>query len=179
MRGSFNPRRAVGKGTALLALIAAGGASAAPIAPPWKRNPPISARSGDARIVVREWRIAENRATCAPLAFNTTRFIAPGARPRRAVFSGGWGVAYDRGARRSLFGLAGAGIDVESGDITRWRKQRRWSDGSAMGWGLVGDTGPGFIAYVKVAGRRCLYNVWSDVSERHLLLLVAHLRRVR
>ncbi|MEW6582203.1 MAG: hypothetical protein AB1416_05530 [Actinomycetota bacterium] len=164
---------------AAFAAAAVATATTAPL-PPWRRNPPIAATSGDARVVAREWRVADNRDTCAPLSFATVRAGGiSGARARRAVFAGGWGVAWDIPGQRSAFGVAGAGVDAEPEDITRWPNVIRWRDGSAAGYGLTGDTGPGYLAYVKVAGQGCLYNVWSNVSRRHLRLILSHLRRVR
>lgn len=161
---------------ATLALAAL--ATASPAAPPWLRHPPIAITQGDARVVAAQWRVAENRATCAPLTFNSVRLLTRGARPRAAYFAGGWGVAWDLPGRRSVLGIAGAGVSVEPQDISRWPNVIRWRGGSAAGYGLVGDTGPGYIAYVKVAGQDCLYNVWSDVSARHLRFLIGQMRRV-
>ena len=162
-----------------IALAAAAAATGAAHEPPWLRRPAISGTQGDARVVAREWRRAENRSTCAPMSFNSIRFLTAGARPRAAFFSGGWGVAWDLPGRRSAFGIAGAGVEAEPGDITRWPNVIRWRGGSAAGYGLEGDTGPGYLAYVRVAGQRCLYNVWSSVSRRHLQVLIGQMRRVR
>jgi len=164
----------------LLATLAATAlAAGAPHPPPWVRNPPIPAAQGDARVAAREWRKADNRESCAPLSFNSVRFLTPGARPRAAYFAGGWGVAWDLPGRRSAFGIAGAGVEAEPEDISRWPNVIRWRGGSAAGYGLTGDTGPGYLAYVMVAGQDCLYNVWSNVSRRHLRFLIAQMRRVR
>lgn len=160
------------------ALVIAAVANATPAQPPWLRHAPVASTQGDARVVAREWRAAENRATCAPLAFNSIRGATSGARARAAFFSGGWAVAWDLPGRRSVMGIAGSGVSVEPADIERWPTVIRWRGGSAAGYGLVGDTGPGYIAYVKVAGQDCLYNVWSDVSASHLRFLIGQMRRV-
>lgn len=157
----------------VIALAAAGPAA------PWVRQPPIPAASGDASVIARAWRAADNRATCAPVAFNSLRFT-PGVRPRPriAYFGGGWGVAWDQPGRRSAFGIAGAGIVGTDADIRRWPTIIRWSDGSAAGYGLVAGTGPGHLAYVRVSGQRCLYNVWSNLGARHLRALLGQMRLV-
>lgn len=164
--------------TTLAAAAVATGAAPPPPPPPWLRHPPVPATQGDARVVAAQWRVADNRAGCAPLTFNSIRQNTAGARPRAAYFGGGWGVAWDLPGRRSVLGVAGAGVLVEPGDITRWPNVIRWRGGSSAGYGLVGDTGPGYLAYVKVAGQDCLYNVWSNVSKKHLRFLIGQLRRV-
>lgn len=142
-------------------------------------------------VYLTEWQKAENRSTCAPLAFASLG-TGEGATPRRANFSGGWAVAYDKpglpgkdasgydcaDCGRSAFGIAGAGIEATDDVVARWPNQRTWADGSSAGWGLEGDTGPGWLAYVKVADQQCLYNVWSNVSREHLEFLMSQLRRV-
>jgi hypothetical protein len=164
----------------LLTTLAATALATANLAqPPWLRHAPISGSQGDARVVAREWREADNRASCAPLSFNSVRFLTANARPRAAYFAGGWGVAWDLPGKRSAFGIAGAGVEAEPEDISRWPNVIRWRGGSAAGYGLTGDTGPGYLAYVKVAGQGCLYNVWSNVSRRHLRFLIGQMRRVR
>ena len=72
--------------------------------------------------VLAEWRTADNRRTCAPLAFATTR--AGAGRARRANFGGGWGVAFDRPGLRSAFGVAGADSDDQSsGPVPGWSRR--------------------------------------------------------
>lgn len=149
------------------------------IAPPWQRGPAVPASAGDAAIVARAWSRAENRATCAPLTFNTVRFTpGPAPRPRIAYFGGGWGVAWDQPGKRSAFGIAGAGVIATDASITQWPTVIRWSDGSAAGYGLEGGRGPGHLAYLRLKGERCVYNVWSDYGDGHLRRLIGQIRRV-
>jgi hypothetical protein len=101
-----------------------------------------------------------------------------GARPRRAEFYGGWAVAYDQPSLRSAFGVAGVGMPFDEHADQRWPNHVRWADGSHAGYGLEGDTGPGYLAYLVVEGTGCFYNVWSNISEDHLLDLLSSLRRV-
>ncbi len=141
----------------------------------WKKHKPIGPSVGDAPLVLQAWRAADNRSTCAPLMFRSIRGAGPGARPRIAYFGGGWGIAYDLPGVRSAFGVAGAGISVEDRLIDLWTNKVRWNDGSWAGYGLEGGHGPGYLAYMKVAGQRCLYNVWSHVGEAKLRSLLKQL----
>jgi hypothetical protein len=54
----------------------------------------------------------------------------------------------------------------------------RWLDGSSAGYGLEGHTGPNWLAYVKIPGQQCLYNVWSRRGKADLEQLIASLRFV-
>jgi hypothetical protein len=153
--------------------------------PPWSADP-VAARDVP-RVYLDEHRKAENRETC-PLMVLTE--VDEGARPRRANFSGGWAVAYDKkgmaGTRpsgeacadcgRSAFGVAGAG--VEKGGGPAWPREIVWSDGSRAGYGPEGGDGPQILAFVEAADAGCLYNVWSAVGEDHLVSLIRGLRRV-
>jgi hypothetical protein len=156
--------------------------------PPWG-GPQLSSRSVSPRFI-EEWRLAENRATCAPLAPADLGVIS-GATARRANFAGGWAVAWDLpgfpGTRadgtpctdcgRGVAGIAGTGADAA--DAThQWHYQRQWDDGSRAGWGLEGGTGPRWLAYLTIPGQECLYNVWSHISREHLESLIEQLRFV-
>lgn len=157
-------------------LPAADGSTAAP----WTA-PPVNPASVPA-VFVDEWQRAENRAVC-PLLAPSWLGAGADARPRPAQFAGSWAVAYDQpdlcpDCADSAFGVAGVGGDVDPDVDARWGQHVRWADGSHAGYGLVGDTGPGWLAYLVVAGAGCNYNVWSNVSEQHLLSLMASLRRV-
>lgn len=163
---------------AIAALVPGVAAAAAP-APPWVRGDAIGSDQGDARVVTRQWRVADNRTGCAPLTIRSTGAAGRGARARGAYFGGGWGVAWDLPGHRSAFGVAGAGVVARGADIARWPSRLSWSDGSAAGYGLVGGTGPGHLAYVRRRGETCLYNVWSDLGVAHLRLLISQLRAVR
>lgn len=172
---------------AVLALLPAA-AQAAPVR---------SAMLGEASVLA-EWRKAENRRVCAPLAFATTR--GGGGRARRAYFGGGWGVAFDRPGLRSAYGIAGTG--VLPGDEAPIGDQRailaaQWPYVRALpglrpqtfaGYGIEGarpfttddpsGRGQNLLAYVRVPGERCLYNVWSKLGRAHLELLLDSLRAI-
>jgi hypothetical protein len=126
---------------------------------------------------VQEWRKADNRATCAPLA-PLPAFVDADAKPRRANFSGGWAVAYDRPGDRSAFGVAGAGVEAGGDTYDGWEGHVAWADGSHAGYGLEGGTGPSHLAFLQVEGQGCLYNVWSHRGEAHLVALLQALRFV-
>jgi hypothetical protein len=124
------------------------------------------------------WRTAENREHCALIA-PAALGEGTGATPRAATFSGGWGVAYDRPGLRSAFGVAGTGATAESeGAEYEWPNRRAWSDGSRVGYGPEGGTGPNQLAYLRIAGQGCLYNIWSALGVAHLEYLLGQLRFV-
>lgn len=152
--------------------VAAAAESAAGPAP-WSANKIPAAR---AALTITEWRKAENRATCAPIAL-LEEAIEKGAKMRRANFHGGWAVAYDLPGKRSAFGVAGAGVSSEPGSF-RWPNNIQWADGSRAGYGLEGGSGPNYLAYISIAGQGCLYNIWSALGKEHLERLLAQLRFV-
>jgi hypothetical protein len=168
------------------ASIAGGDQPAAPPTP-WAVDP--LEPEAVPRVFLVEHRKAANRETC-PLLVPTE--VEAGARPRRANFSGGWAVAYDKdgapGTRsggepcascgRSAFGVAGTGAE-KGGGGPAWPREVAWSDGSRAGYGPEGGQGPHLLAYLERADAGCLYNVWSALGEEHLLKLIASLRRVR
>lgn len=124
-----------------------------------------------------EWRKAANRAACAPLApASLDPHVA--ARPRAATFSGGWAVAYDLPDRRSAFGVAGAGVSAAGPSYSGWPYRMRWADGSTAEYGPEGGTGPNQLAYLRIPGQDCLYNVWSGLGREHLEQLLGRLRFV-
>lgn len=153
------------------------------------------------QVALAEWRKAANRARCAPLALADDAG-AP-ATARRAHFSQGWGVAFDQPNRRSAYGFAGAGLLPADGAdfagqvdalVKQWPYLRRWDGGenlpagSTAGYGLMGaarysDANPDgrgehSLAYLRIPGQSCLYNVWSRISRAHLEALLNHLRIV-
>jgi hypothetical protein len=175
----------------LASLLAIGCATSGPTAAaPWERHPAV-ARGEAPAVLLEEWARAENRSGCAPLVFDPA-VIPSDATPRRANFSGGWAVAWDQpgmpgrdaaGAEcarcgRGVFGLAGTGAEASDDVLAQWEEQAQWPGGSWAGWGPEGHVGPRQLAYVRVAGERCLYNVWSSVSRDHLEQLLDSLRRV-
>jgi hypothetical protein len=140
---------------------------------PWSVAPlPRASVPGVFRI---EWEKAPNRSTCAVLA-PASLGDGAGGIARAATFSGGWAVAYDRAGVRSAFGIAGSGSVPDSTTYDGWPNKIRWADGSSVGYGPEGGTGPNQLAYLRVAGQRCLYNVWSRLGVAHLEFLLSQLR---
>jgi hypothetical protein len=148
--------------------------STAPPAP-WRREP-LSAEQVPA-IFLQQWLGAENRASCALIA-PASLDAGTGATPRAATFSGGWGVAYDRQGLRSAFGVAGAGVSASGPSYSDWPHSRQWPDGSSVGYGPEGGTGPNQLAYLRIQGQDCLYNIWSRLGVEHLEYLLEQLRFV-
>jgi hypothetical protein len=122
------------------------------------------------------WNAAANKSTCALIAFANTSLVS-GATARTASFSGGWGVAYDRADQRSAFGIAGTG-SAASDTTYEWPSNIGWADGSRASYGPEGGTGPNQLAYLRIRGQDCLYNVWSRVSREHLEKLLESIRFV-
>ncbi len=167
-----------------LATLAAACASASPPppadgggAPPAPWSAPALPATAVPPVYLAEWREAENRATCAPVAFATPLQGAQAA-PRAATFSGGWAVAYDLPQQRSAFGIAGTGVRADEPSYDEWPYRRTWADGSSAGWGPEGGSGPRQLAYLRIAGQGCLYNVWSELGREHLEALLAQIRFV-
>lgn len=152
-----------------------GGGGSPETATPW--GYPVLAATIVPAVYLEEWRKAENRATCAPIA-PAGLGAGAGATPRAATFAGGWGVAYDLPDLRSAFGVAGAGTTITGDIFSGWPNRRDWPDGSFAEYGPEGGTGPNQLAYLRVAGQTCLYNVWSRLGIGHLELLLDQLRRV-
>ena len=134
-------------------------------------------RSAVPAVYYEQWNRAANRATCDLFAL-TQLGSGGGAVPRAATFAGGWAVAYDLPETRSAFGIAGTGVLASDSTYSAWPNQRRWSDGSSAGYGPEGGTGPNQLAYLRIAGQGCLYNVWSRLGREHLELLLDGVRRV-
>jgi hypothetical protein len=172
-----------------ISCVTAPTATRSPSDPPWSSQF-LSPASVSPRFI-EEWRIAENRATCAPLAPADLGVIT-GATARRANFAGGWAVAWDLpgfpGTRpdgtpcadcgRGVAGVAGTGASAAEA-THQWHYQKEWEDGSRAGWGLEGGSGPRWLAYLTIPGQECLYNVWSQISREHLESLIEQLRFVR
>jgi hypothetical protein len=145
---------------------------------PW--GGPALAPSVVPPIYLTVWRAAENRAHCAPLTpERLDPVLQQRAAPRAATFSGGWAVAYDLPDERSAFGVAGTGADAwADGVYDEWPEKRILEDGSRVGYGPEGGTGPKWLAYVRIPGQQCLYNVWSRRGQAHLEELLGQLRFV-
>lgn len=147
-------------------------------AAPWQAAP-LAADAVPA-VYAAQWRRAGNRHGCALLAPARTA-TAERATARAATFAGGWGVAYDTPTVRGAFGVAGTGAPAEpapGATSYAWPDTLRWADGSAAGHGPEGGTGPSHLAYLRIPGQRCLYNVWSRLGRAHLVALVGELRFV-
>jgi hypothetical protein len=183
-------RRATTLSCALLVASAAcGGSGSGPDGPspddpapgqpapaPWSGAP--LAATDIAPAYLEAWRGAENREECALLAFDDPPPATVDATIRTARFGGGWGVAYDLPELRSAFGVAGTGVDAASPSYDEWPNHVEWADGSRAGYGPEGGRGPNQLAYLRVAGEACLYNVWSQIGVDHLEEILARLRRV-
>lgn len=189
MRRSISCRTTVAISFAL--MIFAGCRSVPPRPPaPWS-GPPVTTSEAPA-VLVSEWLEAENRASCAPLAFDDLGRRLEGASARRAHFGGGWAVAWDRrglpgvaptgepcdDCGRGVVGIAGTGVDAAGVDWEMWPHYIEWRDGSRAGYGPEGGDGPRHLAYLEVAGQDCLYNVWSFLGRDHLEFLLGELRFV-
>jgi len=165
---------------ALLSLLFVACATSSPTplprTAPW-RSTPIP-RLEVQTIYVEEWSKAENRDTCALVAFRTLGEAGKGAQARAAKFAGGWAVAYDFSHLRSAFGIAGAGVKADDPSYDKWPYAYEWGDGSKVEYGPEGGDGPNQLAYLRVAGQDCLYNVWSRLGREHLEELLREIRMV-
>jgi hypothetical protein len=162
---------------ALLLLLAAACTTSIrdELPPPWSEK--ALAENAVPALYAQEWQKAENRGTCALLAFRDVG-EGKGATPRAAQFSGGWAVAYDTAETRSAFGIAGTGTNSSDPSYASWPHLIAWADGSTVGYGPEGGTGPNQLAYLRVSGQGCLYNVWSRLGREHLEHLLGQLRFV-
>ncbi|HYW09461.1 MAG TPA: hypothetical protein VE913_21045 [Longimicrobium sp.] len=142
---------------------------------PWRGSP--LATGPAATVALAQWRRAENRATCAPLA-PASLGARTAAVPRAASFSGGWAVAFDLPEMRGAFGVAGTGTLASAPSYDAWPHRRAWADGSSAGYGPEGGTGPSQLAYLRIQGQECLYNVWSRLGREQLETLLEQLRFV-
>lgn len=145
---------------------------------PWS-EPALAARAVPP-IYPDVWQRAENRARCALLApARIDPALQQRATVRAASFSGGWAVAYDLPGTRSAFGVAGTGASAWAPDVyDGWPHKRDFADGSHVGYGPEGGAGTNWLAYVRIPGQQCLYNVWSRRGQAHLEELLGQLRFV-
>jgi hypothetical protein len=189
-RGTAPGTGYVGLLLAALILVAACGTTGTQPTeePPWEGR--LLAPSEAPAILLDEWAKADNRTWCRPFTFEGDVTPEPG-RPRRANFAGGWAVAWDlpsgpgvdpsgrhcTDCGRGAFGIAGTGAEAGPGTFSDWEHRRTFRDGSSVGYGRQ-RWGEGWLAYLEVAGERCLYNVWSHRSLEHLELLIDRLRPV-
>ena len=75
--------------------------------------------------------------------------------------------------------MAGTGSNASDSTYNQWPGHRSWADGSRADYGPEGGTGPNELAYLRIAGQGCLYNVWSRLGRPHLEQLLESLRFVR
>ena len=164
---------------AVLLLTACATTSPSPPLPrtaPW-RSAPIQ-HAEVPTVYVEQWSKAENRTTCALVAFRTLGKQGAGAQSRAANFSGGWAVAYDLPDLRSAFGVAGAGVKADDPSYDKWPYVYEWGDGSKVEYGPEGGEGPNQLAYLRIEGQECLYNIWSRLGKEHLEELIREIRLV-
>ena len=168
-------------------------------APPSVHLNPDKGETPEARpiaqeLILREWSKAENRDECAPIGF--TKDGGASADPRRASFAGGWAVAFDTPDLRSAYGVAGPGIvPADRADAQTERLRDQWPyfmqlpdlpQPSFAGYGIEGaqpypaenpeGRGMNSLAYVRIGGQGCTYNLWSRLGRAHLELLLNSLR---
>jgi hypothetical protein len=178
-----------GASSAVPSAAASSPAPAAAVAPKLLAEP----------LILAEWAKADNRARCAPIAFADDGGM--GGAPRRAIFAGGWAIAFDLPGKRSAYGVAGAGSLPED-EASKAEQRRRLTDQWPLfrdladlpqpafaGYGIEGakayfaDDPQGLnansLAYVRIGGQTCLYNVWSRLGREHVELLLDNLRMVR
>lgn len=170
--------------------------SASPATRSAELPPSAALRYIAARLIRQQWAKAENRASCAPVAF--TDDGGAGGTPRPATFSGGWAVAFDVPGTRSAYGVAGPGLlaaDRGPPYAQTRRLTRQWpyfmeldqfERPSFAGYGLEGaqryragnpaGRGENSLAYVRVHRQNCTYNVWSRLGRAHLKLLLRGLQ---
>ncbi len=156
---------------------------------PWNANAPVAAP----RVVLDEWSRAENKASCAPMTIADPGDEMRNPTPRRANFSGGWGIAWDApglpgrdpsGAHcascgRGVAGIAGAGITHGEDQFNGGFPHRIDYEGENWaGWALEGGTGPNWLAQFRVDDQQCVYYVWSFLGREHLESLLRNVRRV-
>ncbi|NWK98527.1 hypothetical protein DM806_23245 [Sphingobium lactosutens] len=177
------------------ATLLIGGAAGVQARPARRISAPLIGET----IVRGQWAKAENRADCAPLGL-VSDGRAQGVA-RAANFSGGWAVAFDLPGMRSAYGFAGTGLlpdDDQPDSVQRERLTKQWPSTRDLrklpapafaGYGLMGakpypaanPSGKGLesLAYLRIGGQRCTYNVWSRLSRAHLESLLDNLRILR
>jgi hypothetical protein len=144
---------------------------------PWREAP--LPRDAVPNVYLVEWEKSQNRTWCTLIAPRSVGALGEGATPRAAHFAGGWAVAYDLPHLRSAFGIAGAGVRAGDPSYAKWPYVYEWGDGSKVEYGPEGGQGPNQLAYLRIAGQDCLYNVWSRLGREHLELLLRELRMVQ
>src|SRR5262245_41840715 len=77
------------------AAILVGAGARADVSTPRPNEAPTVAAGQVPAVLIKEWRKAENRRSCAPVWFDDLG-AATGATVRATYFGGGWGVALDK-----------------------------------------------------------------------------------
>lgn len=187
--------------TACLGFLALAACRQEPLRPENPPPPPAPSQPvtliGEERALL-EWRGADNRESCAPLALASDG--GKGGSVRAADFAGGWAIAFDLPGTRSAYGVAGVGLlNIDNDSIAQKRQelQKQWPyfreiaglpAPAFAGYGLQGakpypaanpdGTGLDSLAYLRVGGQKCMYNVWSKLGRAHLEHLLDNLRVV-
>ena len=135
--------------------------------------------------------------------------LEPAGSPRSLSPPGaeGWGTTWDRGIGdgqapsgapstdgRSSYGIRASADPTVELPVPGWAHDRRWSDGSAVGYGYEGSIELGrragldeepnplgtrkWLAQLSVAGKPCAYEVWSHNGQAHLEHLLDSLRLI-
>lgn len=166
-----------------------------PPAPSWAQAP---IEADDAFLDAWEGSTDPGPSTCAAIAPEPNRIFPDASKEpveaRRANFGSEWGVAYDTsgfpGVRangsyckdcgRGSMGIAGRGLRLEEIE-NKGPGTRSWSDGSSAVYGpqeVPDADAERYVAYLTIPGQECLYELWSYLSENHVLVWLDHLRFV-
>ena len=128
-------------------------------------------------VIVDEWMAAENQLWCS--ALYPAELDPDDAEIRAAQFAGGWALAWDLPDLRSAFGVAGVGLSPAEDTGIRMINQVHYEGV------VVGYDGEGFdpsnerrLAEFAIPGQGCVYQVWSELGDDHLVSLVDSLRFV-
>ncbi len=126
-----------------------------------------------------EWSIAENRMWCSALTIDNPRLVEA-YKARTANFEGGWGLVYDAPDLRSAFGVAGTSLVSQIELVRRWPNVEYYAEGSVLGYGGEGldESNPRRLGELVVFGQGCIYQVWSELGNEHLMEVVNSLRFV-
>jgi hypothetical protein len=179
-----------------------GPATALNDAPPWGEAPLAAATVPEE---VRAWNSdAAAAAACALLVPDDLGAGAGAGATARASDRGqpgAWWIAYDLpgapgeieiqqpapGAGKQTFSVSGTvPFGPYSDPATQWDNKHYWSDGSSVGYGVLGrgalpptpGMDPAWLAYLHVAGSDCFYQVLTYLGPDHLIHLLNHLRYV-
>lgn len=144
-------------------------------APPW--SAPSLELIAVKPAIVDAWLSAENQLWCT--ALYPAGFETGDAEIRQAEFAGGWAVAWDLPELRSAFGIAGVGLSPADDTGIRMVNQVHY-EGVVIGYDGEGfdPSNPRRLAEFAIPGQGCMYQVWSELGDDHLVALVDSLRFV-